>query len=142
MSAAAAGLLLAGCGSGGNAQADAAPPPAAAAPTRNQAAPPPPGAVPPAHPSPLVPPGAAVSANVPNGRESAISFESAEPPERLLDWFRSPERRPDFSLGGELQEGAEQVLTGSTSRPPGEFTVRLAPSGNGGTTAMVLITAR
>jgi hypothetical protein len=141
MAAGTVGLLLAGCGSGGNAQADAAPAPVAAAPTSNLAAPSP-AAVSLAHPSPLVPPGAAVSANVPDGRESAISFESPEPPERLLAWFRSPERRPDFSLGGELQEGAEQVLTGSTRRPPGEFTVRLAPSGNGGTTAMVLITAR
>lgn len=86
----------------------------------------------------LIPPGAVIGSDSPSGAGPAIVFQTREPPERLLDWYRSPERRSDFLLGSELQEGAERVLAGSTVHPPREFTVRLAPGIDGGTTAVVM----
>jgi hypothetical protein len=88
-------------------------------------------------PGGLVPPGAVIGSDSPAGEGAAITFQTRERPERLVAWYRSPER--GFVIGSELQEGAERVLTGTRGRPPREFTVRLAPGINGGTTGVVMI---
>jgi hypothetical protein len=88
----------------------------------------------------LIPPGAVIGSDSPTGDAVSITFQSREPPERVAAWYRSPDRAADFRLGSELREGAEQVLGGSTLRPPGEFNVRIAPGISGGTTATILIT--
>ena len=88
-------------------------------------------------PDEAVAPGEALSQD-----EIALAFSSRKPVPQLLAWYRSNARRGAFTLGSELEEGAEHVLSGSTRTPRGDFTVRLAPGDSGGTEAMVLITGR
>jgi hypothetical protein len=88
----------------------------------------------------LIPPGAVIGSDSPAGDAVSITFHNREQPERVVAWYRSPDRASDLRLTSELREGAEQVLGGSTLRPPGEFTVRIAPGIGGGTTATILIT--
>jgi hypothetical protein len=88
----------------------------------------------------LIPPGAVIGSDSPTGDAVSITFQTREQPERVAAWYRSPDRASDFRLTSELREGAEQVLGGSTLRPAGEFTVRMAPGIGGGTTGTILIT--
>lgn len=78
--------------------------------------------------------------------ETALSFSTRTPPAALLAWYRSPERRAAFTIGSEMDEGAEHVLSGSlapeANRPRGDFTVRIAPGERGGAAVMVLVTGR
>ena len=88
----------------------------------------------------LLPPDAVIGGDSPTGDAETIAFVSRNPPSRLLDWYRAEERA--FRLGSELQEGAEYVLSGSTVVPDRDFTIRLAPGRNGGTSGMLLFTDR
>lgn len=85
----------------------------------------------------LLPPGARV---VPASRvEGAVAFayRSSEAPAQIVNWYRQAR---SFTLTSEMDEGGEHVLSGTTAQPAGEFSIRLAPQGGGGTTAMVLVT--
>lgn len=87
----------------------------------------------------LLPPRAEV---VPASRvEGAIAFAYRTPdaPAEVLRWYRASRT---FRLQSELDEGGEHVLSGTTARPAGDFSVRLAAERGGGTTAMVLVTPR
>lgn len=87
----------------------------------------------------LLPPRAQV---VPATRvEGAIAFayRSPDAPAEVLRWYRASRT---FNLHSEMDEGGEHVLSGTTARPAGEFSVRLAAQSGGGTTAMVLVTPR
>ena len=87
----------------------------------------------------LLPPRAQV---VPASRvEGAIAFayRSPDAPAEVLRWYRASRT---FNLRSEMDEGGEHVLSGTTARPAGEFSVRLAAQSGGGTTAMVLVTPR
>jgi len=86
----------------------------------------------------LLPPAAGVGGDSPTGDAETIAFDSRNPPSQLLAWYRAEER--EFRLGSELQEGAEYVLSGSTVAPDRDFTIRLAPGRNGGTSGMLLFT--
>ena len=88
----------------------------------------------------LLPPDAVIGSDSPSGDTETISFDSRNPPSRLLAWYRGAER--EFRIGSELQEGAEYVLSGSTRAPDRDFTVRLAPGRSGGTSGMILFTDR
>ena len=88
----------------------------------------------------LLPPDAVIGSDSPTGDAETIAFDSRNPPSRLLAWYRAEER--EFRLGSELQEGAEYVLSGSTVAPGRDFTIRLAPGRNGGTSGMLLFTDR
>ncbi len=87
----------------------------------------------------LLPPRAQV---VPATRvEGAIAFAYRTPdaPAQVARWYRGA---AGFNLQSELDEGGEHVLSGTTARPAGDFSVRLAAQSGGGTTAMVLVTPR
>ena len=90
----------------------------------------------------LLPPEAVIGGDSPSGDAETITFESSNPPARLLDWYHDGQR--GFRIGSEMQEGAEYVLSGSTRAPAGErhFTIRLAPGRSGGTSGMILFTDR
>lgn len=88
----------------------------------------------------LLPPDAVIGSDSPSGEAETIAFDSRDPPSRLLAWYSSDER--DFRLGSELQEGAEYVLSGSARTPDRDFTIRLAPGRNGGTSGMILFKDR
>ena len=88
----------------------------------------------------LLPPDAVIGSDSPSGDTETISFDSRNPPSRLLAWYRGAER--EFRIGSELQEGAEYVLSGSTHAPARDFTIRLAPGRSGGTSGMILFTDR
>ena len=88
----------------------------------------------------LLPPDAVIGGDSPTSDAETITFDSRNPPSRLLAWYRSDER--GFRLGSDLQEGAEYVLSGSTGVPDRDFTVRLAPGRSGGTSGMILFTDR
>ncbi|WP_166038389.1 hypothetical protein [Sphingosinicella sp. YJ22] len=88
----------------------------------------------------LLPPDAVIGGDSQTEDAETIAFDSRNPPSRLLAWYRAEER--DFRLGSELQEGAEYVLSGSTDAPDRDFTIRLAPGRNGGTSGMLLFTDR
>lgn len=129
-----AAVMLIGVGScGGEAEERQAA--AAQAPAR-PVPPPPQSSAPKASATAMLPPGAVIGSDSPGGEAASIVFDSREPPGRLLAWYRSPGRRADFRLESELQEGAEQVLSGTSCN--GAFTVRLAPGGNGGTAGTLL----
>lgn len=89
----------------------------------------------------LLPPGARLGEGSTAAGGSELSFVSALSPAQLAAWYRSPERRGDFRVSAELQEGAEQVLSGS-ARGGGEFTVRIAPDSASGSAAMLLISGQ
>ncbi len=87
----------------------------------------------------LLPPRAEV---VPASRvDGAIAFAYRTPdaPAEVARWYRAA---AGFNLHSELDEGGEHVLSGTTARPAGDFSVRLAEQRGGGTTAMVLVTPR
>ncbi len=87
----------------------------------------------------LVPPRAQV---VPASRvEGAIAFayRSPDAPAEVAGWYRAAS---GLNLHSEMDEGGEHVLSGTTARPAGDFSVRLAAQSGGGTTAMVLVTPR
>ena len=87
----------------------------------------------------LVPPRAEV---VPASRvEGAIAFAYRTPdaPADVARWYRAAS---GLNLQSEMDEGGEHVLSGTTARPAGDFSVRLAERSGGGTTAMVLVTPR
>lgn len=87
----------------------------------------------------LLPPRAEV---VPASRvEGAIAFayRSPDPPTDVARWYRAA---GGLNLHSEMDEGGEHVLSGTTARPAGDFSVRLAAQSGGGTTAMVLVTPR
>lgn len=88
----------------------------------------------------LLPPDAVIGGDSPSGDAETITFDSRDPPSRLVGWYRSSER--EFQLGSELREGAEYVLSGSTRVPDRDFTIRLAPGRNGGTSGMILFPDR
>lgn len=90
----------------------------------------------------LLPPGASLVSREPVEGAIAFDFRSAEDPAQLASWYRAPRPGGGFAVTSELAEGAERVLSGTTRRPPGDFSVRLAPDGSGSTTAMVLVTLR
>ena len=85
----------------------------------------------------LLPPRAEV---VPASRvEGAIAFAYRTPdaPAEVANWYRAAS---GLNLHSEMDEGGEHVLSGTTARPTGDFSVRLAEQRGGGTTAMVLVT--
>lgn len=87
----------------------------------------------------LVPPRARVE---PASRvEGAIAFAYRTPdaPAEVARWYRAAS---GLNLQSEMDEGGEHVLSGTTARPAGDFSVRLAAHSGGGTTAMVLVTPR
>lgn len=88
----------------------------------------------------LLPPDAVIGSDSPSRDTETISFDSSNPPSRLLAWYRGAER--GFRIGSELQEGAEYVLSGSTRGPQRDFTIRLAPGRTGGTSGMILFKDR
>ena len=130
--AAAALLMAAGCGSRPTENAQQ-PGKTAATPTHRQA-------VQRVDSAGLLPPDVAIASDSSTGETMPIVFDTRVEPERLLAWYRSPQR--SFRIGSELREGAEWVLSGSANEPQNEFTVRLAPGINGGTSGMVLIGRR
>jgi len=89
----------------------------------------------------LLPPRASLVSREPVEGAIAFDFRTSDAPDRLAGWYRSAQGG-GFQVTSELTEGAERVLSGTTRRPPGDFSVRLAPNGSGGTTAMVLVTLR
>lgn len=88
----------------------------------------------------LLPPGARLVSRQPVEGAVAFDFVAAEAPPRLADWYRAARPGAAFSVSSEMEEGAERVLSGTTRSPAGDFSVRLAPDGRGGTMAMVLVT--
>jgi hypothetical protein len=88
----------------------------------------------------LLPPDATLVSREPVEGAIAFDFRAATPPERLVQWYRTAS--PGFQVTSEMEEGSERVLSGTTRRPAGDFSVRLAPDRSGGTTAMVLVTLR
>lgn len=90
----------------------------------------------------LLPPNASLVSREPVTGAIAFDFRAAAPPERLAGWYRASTTGAGYEVTSEMQEGAEHVLSGTTRAPAGDFSVRLAPDGRGGTTAMVLVTLR
>lgn len=91
------------------------------------------------HAATVLPPSARVVETSERPGDVELTFSAAEPPARVADWYRRTARGGAFSLGSELTEGAEQVLTGrSLGR---EWTARLAPGDDGGTIGTLLLTA-
>ena len=86
----------------------------------------------------LLPPGAAIG--VSGGGE--WRFTSRQAPATLLAWYRRGGDARAFTVGGELQEGAEDVLNGTLHRPRATFSVRLAPGPGGGTDGVLLLDRR
>ncbi len=88
----------------------------------------------------LLPPEAVIGSDSPVGDALPITFQSRQRPERLLAWYRSPERRAAFRVDSELQEGAERVLTGTSRR--GLFTVRVTAGNHGGSIGTLVVDRR
>jgi hypothetical protein len=140
LAAAGAALLAAGCGAGGADGGAAAPgneaANAAAAEAKAQEE------VALVETAGLLPPRADIVSRQPVEGAIAFDFRTPEAPDRLAAWYRAPQPGGGFEVTSELTEGTERVLSGTTRRPPGDFSVRLAPDAGGGTTAMVLVTLR
>lgn len=88
-----------------------------------------------------MPPGAVIGAD-PDARSPVLVFGAKEQPADLLDWLRATGNGADFVLESEMQEGAEHVLSGRVRATGEAYTVRVAPGATGGTTGMVMVTAR
>jgi hypothetical protein len=69
------------------------------------------------------------------GGESEVDFRysTADPPEKVLAWYRDPARAEGFTLKSDKREGSEQVLTGVQARDKHSFKLRIAPKPGGGT---------
>lgn len=89
----------------------------------------------------LLPPDASLVSRDPVEGAIAFDFRTATPPARLVDWYRT-QPGGGFEVTSEMEEGAERVLSGTTRRPRGDFSVRLATGTRGGTSGMVLVTLR
>jgi hypothetical protein len=89
----------------------------------------------------LVPKGAVLGAD-PDPSAPSLVFQARGTPARLLGWLRATANGADFVLESELQEGDEHVLSGRVRDTGEAFTVRIAPGAGGGTTGVVMVTAR
>jgi hypothetical protein len=89
----------------------------------------------------LVPPRSVLGSD-PDPKSPGLVFQAQEAPAKLLDWFRATGNGADFVLESEMQEGAEHVFSGRVRATGEAFTVRIAPGASGGTTGMVMVTAR
>jgi hypothetical protein len=89
--------------------------------------------------SPLLPPGAVIGAD-PDPAAPSLTFSTRAEPREVLGWYRSRERRRDFALESELEEGAEHVLSGRIRATGEMFTLRLSRGVTGGTTATIVTT--
>jgi hypothetical protein len=89
----------------------------------------------------LLPPDAVIGADN-DANAAMLVFSTHEAPARLLDWFRATANGADFVLETEMQEGAEHVFSGRARASGEAFTVRIAPGASGGTTGMIMVTAR
>jgi len=87
----------------------------------------------------LMPPGAVIGAD-PDPTAPALTFSTQIKLGEALRWYRSPERRRDFLLQSELEEGAEHVLSGRVRATGEMFTLRLSPGAAGGTSATIVAT--
>lgn len=90
----------------------------------------------------LLPDRATIVSREPVDGAIAFDFNASETPARVLAWYRRAQPGRGFAVTSELQEGAEHVVSGTTRQPIGDFSVRIASDGEGGTTAMVLVTPR
>jgi hypothetical protein len=89
----------------------------------------------------LVPKRAVIGSD-PDPTAPTLIFQAREAPARLLGWLRATANGADFVLESEMQEGAAHVLSGRVRATGEAFTVRIAPGATGGTTGMVMVTAR
>jgi hypothetical protein len=89
----------------------------------------------------LVPPNSVIGAD-PDLASPALAFQNDQDPAPLLDWFRATGNGADFVLESEMQEGDEHVFSGRVRASGEGYTVRVAPRPNGGTTGVVVVTAR
>jgi hypothetical protein len=60
-------------------------------------------------------------------------FQSADPPEKVLAWYRDPARDGDFRLAGIGRDHKDYLVSGHLRHDAHPFRVRLSPGRGGGT---------
>jgi hypothetical protein len=60
-------------------------------------------------------------------------FQSADPPEKVLAWYRDPARDGDFRLAGIQHDHKNYLVSGHLRHDAHPFRVRLSPGRDGGT---------
>jgi hypothetical protein len=68
-----------------------------------------------------------------------IAFTSPQEPELVARWYRDPARAPHFTITGSASEGPAIVLAGAAGDDRDPFRVRLTPKAGGGTDGRVTI---
>ncbi|MBV8685078.1 MAG: hypothetical protein JOZ90_14075 [Alphaproteobacteria bacterium] len=82
-------------------------------------------------------PGMAVSAGENDGKggetDVEMRFRTADPPEKVVAWYRDPARREGFRLTAARRDGASVVFEGIQKRDGHPFKVTVSPARGGGT---------
>ena len=71
-----------------------------------------------------------------------IRFTSTDAPDRVAAWYRDPARAPGFAVRSATKEDDAIVISGSEKGDGDPFTVRLSPSGGGGTDGRLTLSDR
>jgi hypothetical protein len=71
--------------------------------------------------------------------EVEMQFTTADPPDRVVGWYRDPARAEDLTIQSARQEGNAFVITGTGRHDNERFTVRVAPRAGGGTEARLVL---
>ncbi|HEV2866083.1 MAG TPA: hypothetical protein VGX37_06175 [Allosphingosinicella sp.] len=70
--------------------------------------------------------------------EVELRFTTADPPQRVVAWYRDPARNDQLTVQSARRQGSAFVLSG-TGRDEGRFTVTLTPGAGGGTEGRLLL---
>jgi hypothetical protein len=74
--------------------------------------------------------------------EVEIAFSTPDPVDKVVAWYRDPQRREGFRLGREEREGDGWRLTGVQKRDGHRFKLRLGPRSGGGTDGRLTVRHR
>lgn len=71
--------------------------------------------------------------------EVELRLTSADPPDRIVSWYRDPGRADRFSLSSTTRDGDATVIAGTGRRDNERFTLRISPRAGGGSDMRLLI---
>lgn len=71
-----------------------------------------------------------------------LRFTSADPADKVAEWYRDPARASGFSVSGIRRDGPAFLITGSEKGDGDPFTLRLSPASGGGTEGRLTLSDR